>query len=223
MCKIAPSILAADFNRLGEQIRKLEQNGIEVIHIDVMDGLFVPSISFGMPVIRSVRSESSLFFDLHLMIREPVRYLKEFVDVGADSITVHLEACQDIQGTLRELRKYPVGMAISIKPGTPVTAIRSYLDQVDMVLVMSVEPGFGGQKLIPETLEKIRELDQIRKQNGYSYKIEIDGGANRNTLREIIECGTDIVVTGTAVFAGDIAENIRHLHGIIDSVSREGE
>lgn len=219
MSKLAPSILAADFNRLGEQIQSLEQNSIEWLHIDVMDGAFVPSISFGMPVITSIREKSSLFFDVHLMVQEPGRYIKEFVDAGADSITVHVEACQDVEGTLNELKKYSVGRAVSIKPATPVSAVVPYLEQVDMVLVMSVEPGFGGQKLMPETLDKIRELSQLRRREGYSYKLEIDGGVTHDNLREVVQCGTDVVVAGTAVFKGDITKNIIDLQEVIASAS----
>lgn len=219
MCKLAPSILAADFNRLGEQIQSLEQNGIEWLHIDVMDGTFVPSISFGMPVIASIRKKSRLFFDVHLMVQEPGRYIKEFVDAGADSITVHVEACRDVAGTLEEIGKYPVRRAVSIKPATDVSAVMPYLEQVDMVLVMSVEPGFGGQKLLPETLGKIRELDLLRRQEGYSYKLEIDGGVTHDNLREVVQCGTDIIVAGTAVFQGDITANIIDLQEVVASAS----
>lgn len=219
MCKLAPSILAADFNRLGEQIQSLEQNGIEWLHIDVMDGTFVPSISFGMPVIASIRKKSRLFFDVHLMVQEPGRYIKEFVDAGADSITVHVEACRDVAGMLEEIGKYPVRRAVSIKPATDVSAVMPYLEQVDMVLVMSVEPGFGGQKLLPETLGKIRELDLLRRQEGYSYKLEIDGGVTHDNLREVVQCGTDIIVAGTAVFQGDITANIIDLQEVVASAS----
>jgi ribulose-phosphate 3-epimerase len=152
---LAPSILSADFNRLGEQIQILQDNHIEVLHIDVMDGAFVPSISFGMPVISSIRKESRLFFDVHLMVQEPARYFEEFVRCGADSITFHVEACQDPEATLTKLKGYPVKTAVSIKPGTEIAAIEPYLPQVDMVLVMGVEPGFGGQALIPSTLDKL--------------------------------------------------------------------
>lgn len=219
MCELAPSILAADFNRLGEQIKVLEQNGIRWLHIDVMDGAFVPSISFGMPVISSIRKQSSLFFDVHLMVQEPGRYIGEFVEDGADNITVHVEACRDTAETLRGLEQYPVRRAVSIKPGTPVSAAVPYLGQIDMVLVMSVEPGFGGQKLIPETLDKIRALDRIRRQEGYAYTIEIDGGVTQGNLGEVVRCGTDVIVAGTAVFRGDIAKNVADLQEVIASAS----
>lgn len=215
MCKLAPSILAADFNRLGEQIRGIEEAGIRMLHIDVMDGQFVPAISFGMPLIASIRKESRLFFDVHLMIEEPARYFSEFVKAGADGITIHVEACSDFGGTLAQLKKYPIRPAVSVKPDTPVDVIEEYLEQLDMVLVMSVEPGFGGQKLIPSTLEKIQQLRQIRQERGLSFQIEIDGGVNRNNLADVIGCGTDIAVVGTAVFHGDIQKNIQDLREVV--------
>lgn len=219
MSELAPSILAADFNRLGEQIRCLEESGIRVLHIDVMDGKFVPSISFGMPVIASIRKESQLFFDVHLMIEEPERYYSEFVEAGADSITIHLEACHDFQKALDQLKKYPVKTAVSIKPGTPVEEIEKYLEQLDMVLVMSVEPGFGGQKLIPSSLEKVKQLAQIRGERNLSYQIEIDGGINQENLAQAASCGADLIVAGTAVFAGNISKNINNLREVISDAS----
>lgn len=219
MCKLAPSILSADFNRLGENINLLEKAGIHILHIDVMDGMFVPSISFGMPVIASIRRESSLFFDVHLMIEEPVRYLSEFVNAGADGITIHAEACQDLRKTLQELKKYPVKAALSIKPDTPVTAIEEFLPDLDLVLVMSVEPGFGGQKMIPSTLDKVRQLGDIRRERGLSFQIEIDGGVNRENISKVVQYGTDIIVAGTAVFQGDILENIKELKEVMSGAS----
>lgn len=219
MCKLAPSILSADFNRLGENINLLEKAGIHILHIDVMDGMFVPSISFGMPVIASIRRESSLFFDVHLMIEEPVRYLSEFVNAGADGITIHAEACQDLRKTLQQLKKYQVKAALSIKPDTPVTAIEEFLPDLDMVLVMSVEPGFGGQKMIPSTLDKVKQLGDIRRERGLSFQIEIDGGVNRENISKVVQYGTDIVVAGTAVFQGDILENIKELKEVISGAS----
>lgn len=219
MSELAPSILSADFMHLGEQLHTLEESGIRVLHIDVMDGAFVPSISFGMPVIQSIRRNCSMLFDVHLMIQEPARYIKEFVEAGADSITVHVEACSDIQKTIRVMDQYQVRKALSINPATGVDIVLPYLDQIDMVLVMGVEPGFGGQKLIPETLEKVQELAQLRKEKGLSYQIELDGGVNRDNLGMIIEKGTDIAVAGTAVFRGDIRENVRDLQEVIASAS----
>lgn len=219
MSELAPSILSADFMHLGEQLHTLEESGIRVLHIDVMDGAFVPSISFGMPVIMSIRRNCSMLFDVHLMIQEPARYIKEFVEAGADSITVHVEACSDIQKTIRVMDRYQVRKALSINPATGVDIVLPYLDQIDMVLVMGVEPGFGGQKLIPETLEKVQELAQLRQEKGLSYQIELDGGVNRDNLGMIIEKGTDIAVAGTAVFRGDIRENVRDLQEVIASAS----
>ena len=173
MNRIVPSILAADFNRMGEQLKQLEESGIEAIHVDVMDGLFVPSISFGMPVIASIRKGTKLFFDVHLMVSEAGRYTKEFVEAGADSITVHVEACEDVTSVLNDIRNAGVKVGISINPETSVDKIREYLPFVDLVLVMSVHPGFGGQKLIPETLKKVKELKNIRQNGGFHcYSLE---------------------------------------------------
>lgn len=219
MSELAPSILSADFMHLGEQLHTLEKSDIKVLHIDVMDGAFVPSISFGMPVIHSIRRNCGMFFDVHLMIQEPVRYIREFVEAGADSITVHVEACSDIQKTIDVMGKYPIKKALSINPATGVDVVLPYLDQVDMVLVMGVKPGFGGQKLIPETLEKVKELERLRKEKGLAYRIELDGGVNRENLGMIIEQGTDIAVAGTAVFRGDIRENVRDLQEVIAGAS----
>lgn len=219
MCEIAPSILAADFNRLGEQIQQVEDAGIKVLHIDVMDGRFVPSISFGMPVIASIRKESRLFFDVHLMIEEPARYFSEFTEAGANSITFHVEACKDVEETLEILKKYPVKKGISLKPDTPLEAIEGYLKQLDLVLVMSVEPGFGGQKLIPDTLEKVKQLERIRWEKGLSFQIEVDGGVNCDNLAQVAEYGADLAVAGTAVFGGNIGENIHNLKEVVAGAS----
>lgn len=208
---LAPSILSADFNCLGEQIQTLERTGIEFLHIDVMDGMFVPSISFGMPVIASIRKKSRLFFDVHLMVQEPERYLREFADTGADGLTVHVEACSDIGGTLKEIRDLGMKPAVSLNPETPLTEILPVLDQVEMVLVMSVHPGFGGQKMIMETLEKVEQLKKFREEQKLCYTIEIDGGVNRQNIAEVTARGVDIVVAGTAVFQGDIAKNVQML------------
>lgn len=219
MKRLAPSILAADFNHLGEDIRKVEDEGVRVLHLDVMDGRFVPSISFGMPVISSIRKESKMFFDVHLMIEEPIRYIKEFAESGADGITVHIEACSDIKSTIAEIKKYGKKAAVSINPGTPVDKIADILEDVDMVLVMSVNPGFGGQKFIDSTIEKIEKLDNIRKDKCLDYKIEIDGGINIENIGYVTEKGVDIAVAGTAVFRGNISENVRKLKEVMASAS----
>lgn len=218
-CQLAPSILAADFNHLGRQIRELEAEGIEILHIDVMDGMFVPSISFGMPVISCLRKETKLFFDVHLMVQEPMRYIEEFRECGADSITVHVEACEDMQKTLDAIRTCGAKTAISLCPNTPLTEIENYLEQVDMVLVMTVNPGFGGQKLISATKDKIKQLNKIRQDRNLDYRIEIDGGVTEENLAELVCCGVDWIVAGTAVFRGKISENLYKLKGVIDHAS----
>lgn len=219
MSELAPSILAADFNRLGESIHQLKKAEIKYLHIDVMDGMFVPSISFGMPVIASIRKESDLFFDVHLMIEEPKRYYEEFVKAGADGITIHAEACEDLEESIRELKKHSVKVAVSIKPDTPVEMIEKFLPELDMVLVMSVEPGFGGQKLIPSTLQKVEQLRALREAKKMSYLIEIDGGVNRENIKQVVDCGADVIVAGTAVFKGDIMGNVAELKEVIESAS----
>ncbi len=215
MGELAPSILAADFNRLGEQIKEVGNTGTRYLHIDVMDGLFVPSISFGMPLIESIRKESSMFFDVHLMINEPIRYLSDFAKAGADGITVHKEACKELRETLNGIKKLGLKPSVSINPETPVQEIEDVLGMVYMVLVMSVHPGFGGQKFIPSSLDKVRWLKEKREEKGLSYKIEIDGGVNKNNIAEIAGNGVDIIVAGTAVFNGNITENINTLKEVL--------
>lgn len=213
--QLAPSILAADFSCLGDQIHALEQERMEFLHIDVMDGMFVPSISFGMPLIASLRKVTDLFFDVHLMVQDPIRYIEEFRKVGSDGITVHYEACEDLDAAIHAIRDSGAKAAVSICPETSVSVLEPYLDQVDMILVMGVHPGFGGQTLIPETLDKIRQLQNIREERQLRYLIEIDGGVNQENLAEVVAYGTDLVVAGTAVFQGNIKENIRMLKEVI--------
>lgn len=208
---LAPSILAADFWRLGEQIREVENAGAQYLHIDVMDGLFVPSISFGIPVIRTIRKRTGLFFDVHLMIEKPERYLQEFADCGADLINFHLEAAADIKGTIAGIRSLGKKAGITIKPATPVKAVEPYLDLVDMVLVMTVEPGFGGQKLMPECLDKVRELRGLTVERGLNIDIEVDGGITAENVGLALQAGANVIVAGSAVFQGDIAESVRTL------------
>lgn len=215
MSEIAPSILAADFNRLGEQIKEVSLAGTKILHIDVMDGMFVPAISFGMPLIESIRKESSLFFDVHLMINEPIRYLDKFAKAGADSITVHKEACGNLKETLSGIKKLGVFPSVSINPETPVQAVEDVLEMVNMVLVMSVSPGSGGQPFNPSSLDKVKMLKDIKEKRGLDYKIEIDGGVNKKNIADIVESGVDILVSGTAVFSGNISENIKSLNEIM--------
>jgi len=207
MYKLAPSILSADFKRLGEQVKEAAQAGAEYIHIDVMDGMFVPSISFGMPVIKSIRSCTDKTFDVHMMVEEPGRYVKEMKEAGADLLCVHQEACRHLDRTVSEIRELGMKTGVAINPATPVEMLDCILDQVDLVLVMSVNPGFGGQNLIPYTLDKIRRLRETISARGLSVDIEIDGGVNPDNLLQVMDAGANVIVAGSAVFKGNVAEN----------------
>lgn len=200
MVKIAPSLLACDFSRMGEEVKKVEDACAEWLHLDVMDGIFVPNISFGFPIIAALRPHSQMIFDVHLMIADPIRYIERFAKAGADYITVHAEACADIGETLAAIRACGKRAGLSIKPGTSLDVLLPYLDACDMILIMSVEPGYGGQSLIPETMEKMRQLKEILTHRGKNILIEVDGGINKDTVKTAIASGADILVAGSAVF-----------------------
>lgn len=206
---LSPSILAADFASLGEQIQEACEAGAEYIHIDVMDGVFVPSISFGMPVIRTIRKVTDKVFDVHLMIVEPERYVKEFKACGADSITFHLEATEDAEATIGLIRSLGCRVGMSIKPRTPVEVVRKYLSKLDMLLVMTVEPGFGGQRYIPESTERIRQIRQMADEAGIDLDIQVDGGITQDNVQVVLEAGANVIVAGSAIFGGNITENVK--------------
>lgn len=212
---LAPSILSADFKILGEQLKIIEAAGAEYIHFDVMDGMFVPSISFGMPVLASIKDYTEQTLDVHLMVTEPIRYVEEFVKAGADIITVHLEACEDLQATVDKIHAAGAKVGISIKPKTPVEALVSYLDQADMFLIMSVEPGFGGQAFIPESLDRIRELRALLDEKDLQTDIEVDGGIYHKNVAEVLQAGANVMVSGSGVFKGDIKKNTEEFMEIL--------
>lgn len=210
MVKIAPSILSADFSRLGEEIKAAEKAGADLIHVDVMDGHFVPNITIGPPVVKSLKKIASLPLDVHLMIEEPDRYIKGFVESGADIITVHTEASVHLHRTIQNIKEFGIKAAVSVNPATPLSHIETILPNVDMVLIMSVNPGFGGQKFIPETFPKIRRLKAIISEGKYRVDIEVDGGVNEENVSEVVLAGADIVVMGNAFYnSKDYAETIK--------------
>ena len=200
---VAPSLLSADFSHMAEGIRLIEKGGGDWVHLDVMDGSFVPNITFGPPMVAALRPHTRLFFDAHLMIAHPERYVEKFVEAGADGVTIHFESIVHVHRTLGEIRRLGAKVGVSIVPSTPAETLSEVLCDVDLVLVMTVNPGFGGQKLIPRTLEKVRILDALRHEHQYRYLIQVDGGINRDTCRQAVGAGADVLVAGSAVFRAE--------------------
>lgn len=214
---LSPSILAADFKILGQQIADVDNAGAQYIHIDVMDGTFVPSISFGMPLIKSIRSASDKVFDVHLMIVDPIRYIKEFAEIGADIITFHLEAAPDVQAVIDEIHSCGKKAGITIKPGTAVEELIPYLDKVDMILIMTVEPGFGGQPFIEASYDRIRALRAMLAERGLDTDVEVDGGITKENIKRVLAAGANVIVAGSTVYRGDAAQNTKDLLKLMES------
>ena len=214
---LAPSILSADFKELGKEMKKTEEGGAKYLHFDVMDGMFVPNISFGIPVLASIRGATKQVMDVHLMIREPIRYVEDFKKAGADIITVHLEACEDVHATLGKIRDAGLRCGLSICPETDVEELAPYLEEIDMALIMSVHPGFGGQSFIPESLEKIRKTRKMAEERGLDLDIQVDGGIGMSNIREVLDAGANVIVIGSGVFKGDAGENTRGYMEIVKS------
>jgi len=210
---VSASILSADMLNLEKEVRRLEASGIDMLHFDVMDGVFVPNISYGLPILSAIDGITDMTLDVHLMITDPLKYVKRFAESGADIITFHLESESDTADTIRAIRETGVKTAISVKPATPAEAVYEYLPLVDMVLVMTVEPGFGGQKLIPECLEKVKEIRRMVTEKGLTTDIEVDGGIDVSNVHLALEAGANVVVAGSAVFKNDVTENVKNFLG----------
>lgn len=214
--KISPSILAADVSRFGEELAAVSQAGADYIHIDIMDGMFVQNISFGVPVVEGIRKCVDTFFDVHLMVHEPIRYIRDFAEAGADGITIHVEACEDLEATIDEIHSHGKKAAVSIKPRTDIDTILDILPKVYMVLVMTVEPGYGGQKIRRDTFDKIIRLRQYIEEHNLDVDIEVDGGVDLENVREVLDAGANVIVAGTKVFHGDVEENMKNFRKILE-------
>ncbi|MEE1312685.1 MAG: ribulose-phosphate 3-epimerase [Lachnospiraceae bacterium] len=208
---LSPSILSADFNKLGEDVKRVEEAGAQWLHIDVMDGCFVPNISFGFPVIKALRKTTNMFFDVHLMIVNPGNYIDEFVDAGANMITVHAEACTHLDRVIQQIKNRGVKAGVALNPATPLTELEYVLDSVDMVLLMTVNPGYGGQSYIPYCDRKIQELKAMIEAKGLDVDIQVDGGIKEDNIAHVKDCGANVFVAGSAVFNGNIEENTEKL------------
>lgn len=215
MMILAPSLLAADFKNLDRELTLIQENGAEYLHFDVMDGMFVPSISFGMPVLQSIKPITKIVCDAHLMVQEPIRYVEAFAKAGADLITVHVEACEDIHAAIAKIKECGCKVGVSICPETPVSAVEDLLEKIDMVLIMSVHPGFGGQKFIPESLEKIAAVRAMINEKGLNVDVQVDGGIYTHNVEDVVKAGANIIVAGSAVFNGDVAQNTKDMLALI--------
>lgn len=207
MIRLAPSILSSDFSRLGEEVAKIERGGAHVIHVDVMDGHFVPNISYGAAVMKSLCGKTDLPFDVHLMIENPDQYLEDFVTAQTEYITVHQEACAHLHRTLQHIKALGIKAGVALNPATPLSVLDYVLEEADLILIMSVNPGFGGQKFIPSALRKVRELEKLRQERGCGFVIEIDGGINLENVRSVTEAGAQLVVAGSSVFGAEDVES----------------
>ena len=216
MMILAPSMLSADFKVLGEELKTTEENGAQYIHYDVMDGMFVPNLSFGPGILQSIRPASALVHDVHLMIEEPIRYIESFAKASADIITVHVEACEDLDATIAKIRECGCKVGVSVKPATPVSVLEPYLEKIDMILIMSVEPGFGGQKFMPIALEKIAQAKAMLEGKGLNVDIQVDGGIDTSNVEDVIKAGANIIVAGSSVFNGDTKQNTIDMMGILN-------